>query len=409
MVNRRLWGLTLLERNIRELEKLGFRSAVVVTTEGGDPLAHFCHSLPSGIDISVEVVDDSTAGKHLRAYVQREADLVLVLQGHALNDRRLLSLLSTAKSACAVICETSSNPAGAAVLSYAAISQGKPTFTAGLTGFLRDLLRQGCVRALDLTTFDPYIDNLRREIPPFLLAVEDDTQLEEADRLLRQTVHKGVLEFVAKYIHPPLEFGGVHWIAHTKITPNQITIFWLILAALTIPLFMTGHLLLGAILAAVSGVLDGVDGKLARLTLRYSKVGDLLDHVGGTIYDAIWYLALGWYFSQGDPSSTAAQFTYVLAISYVVHRVVPGLFRKLHRHEIYDYGKIDIFMRLIGSRMNNNIWLLMTGAILGYPREAYYTVCAWMLLTAGWYIIRFLWVTLKSRAFHTGVQLTGMS
>lgn len=409
MVNHRLWGLTLLERNIRELQKLGFKEVEIVTTEGIDPVAHFCHAIPEAIKIIVAVIKGDSGVEHLDAYLQKEADPVLALEGHALNDRRLLTKLRDAHSDCMLVAEEGSNPAAAARLSHYSVSKCTSTATANLTGFLRELLKQGCIKPMDLTKFDPYIDNLRREIPPFLSAIENDAQLQEADRLLRQTVHKGVLEFVAKYIHPPLEFGGVKLIAHTKITPNQITVFWLLLAALTIPLFLQGHLLLGLILAAASGVLDGVDGKLARLTLRYSKVGDMLDHIGGTLYDAIWYLALGWYFSQGDPHSTAAQFTYVLVVSYMFHRVVPGLFRKLHQHEIYDYGKIDIFMRLIGSRMNNNIWLLLVGVILGFPQESYYAVCLWMLLTAGWYIVRFLGVTLKSLALNRKVQSASMS
>ncbi len=409
MVNQRLWGLTLLERNIRELQKLGFHEVVVITNEGLNPVTHFCHGIPEAIDVKVEIIKDGSGVEHLCSYLEKEAGSVLTLTGHALNDRRLLSILRDAQSDYVLIAESGSNPVAAARLSHNSVSKLASTSTAGLTGFLSELLEHDCTPPLDLTTFDPYIDNLRREIPPFLLAIENDTELKEADMLLRETVHKGVLEFVAKYIHPPLEFGGVQLIAHTKITPNQITIFWLLLAALTIPLFMQGHLVIGLVLAAISGVLDGVDGKLARLTLRYSKVGDMLDHIGGTLYDAIWYLALGWYFSQGDPYSTAAQFTYVLVISYLFHRIVPGLFRKLHKHEIYDYGKIDIFMRLVGSRMNNNIWLLLAGAVLGYAEQAYFAICVWMLLTAGWYILRFFWVTAKSLVLNKNARLTGTS
>ncbi|MFQ5754084.1 MAG: CDP-alcohol phosphatidyltransferase family protein, partial [bacterium] len=145
------------------------------------------------------------------------------------------------------------------------------------------------------------------------------------------------------------------------------------------------------------GILDGIDGKLARLTLRFSKSGALLDHVTDTVYDGLWCLTLGWYFSQGDLNSIAAQFTFIFFTSYVVERIVPGIFKKLHGYEIYDYEDIDKVMRLIGSRRNNNIWLLMIGIILGVARETYYFISIWMLVTASWHTLRLIWVTWISK------------
>ncbi len=409
MVNRKLWGLTLLERNIRELEKLGIAEVIVATTEGADPLAEFCHPVPDSIDIAVTFIREHSAWQNLQTVIAESAEGVIVISGHALNDRRILTRLVDAKNDCAVFSGIGKNPAGAMRVSKGFLAILKTAGQDTLVSLIRNVLKQKKIRLLDLSDFDPYIDNLRREIPPYLFLIENEEQLKEADEMLRQTVHKGVLEFVAKYIHPPLEFGTVKYIAPTRITPNQITILWLILAAITIPLFMKGYLLTGIILAAVSGVLDGVDGKLARLTLRFSKSGDMLDHIGGTVYDAVWYLALGWYFSKGELHSTAAQFTYVLVVSYLFHRTIPGLFRKLHGKEIYDYEKIDVMMRLIGSRMNNNIWLLLIGIGFGFARETYYVVCLWMLVTAVWYIFRFLWVSVKSLNVNRKIGLTSIS
>ena len=76
--------------------------------------------------------------------------------------------------------------------------------------------------------------------------------------------------------------------------------------------------------------------------------------------------------------------------SYCVERIVPGIFKKLHGREIYDYAKIDRFMRLIGSRMNNNIWLLLIATTLGWPKEGFYFISLWMLVTASWHTLRLL-------------------
>ena len=396
MANQRLWGLTLLERNLRELHRLEFREVTVVTAEEDDPIKHFCHVLPKSLKVSL-VYDKSSSFQNLLDKLAKTDDFILALEGHALNDRRILKRILEVKSAGAVISPTGSNRAGVALLSSSEISLFENPSEKGLTFILSQAVQSSKIRSFSLSSFEPYIENLRREIAPYLLQIETPEQLKEADQLLRKTAHKGVLEFVAMYLYPPLEFVTTRLIAHTKITPNLITVIWLILSAIAIPLFATGNLLLGIILAAISGVLDGIDGKLARLTLRFSKTGDLLDHVGGTIYDAIWYLALGWYFANGNLNSTAAYFTYVLFGAYVVQRAVPGLFKKLHGSEIYDYAPIDTFVRLIGCRMSNNVLLMLVGIILGLARETFYFLSIWMVATAIWSTLRLLQVTWKSR------------
>ncbi len=400
--------MTLLERNVRELDKLGFQEIYLFTSPGLEPLKHFCHALPEALKISQVTVPENPR-EHWAALRAKEDGAILLLEGHALNDRRLISALLAARHDLAVLSPTGKNPAAAACISAVSAAAIPDRGTAALTEIIRAAVSAQHLPALNLSNFDPYMHNLRREVPPYLLKVEDETQYREAEAILKQTVQKGVLELVAKYIHPPLEFGAVRLIAETRITPNQITFIWLILAAVAIPLFLQGYLLPGFILAALCGVLDGVDGKLARLTLRYSTIGDWLDHASGTIYDALWYLALGWYFSGGDPHSTGAYYAYLLIGSYLVHRIVPGIFRLVHHREIYDYEKIDEFVRLICARMNHNVWLMLIGVSLGYARETFYLMSVWMAATGTWYILRFLWVSLLPKPLTGAWQLPKIS
>jgi phosphatidylglycerophosphate synthase len=397
MSNQKLWGLTLLERNLKELEKLGIKQAIVTIPKEADPIKHFCHGLPKNLKINLRQISGSNPFETLLTWLGNTNEPVLVLEGHALTDRRILEKLIQNNSPCAVMVSNGSNQAGAAILSASKIALVEKTSTKELTRLILEAIRNQKIKRLDLTNFDPHIKNLRRHVNPYLLLIENQEQQREAEQILRQTVHKGVNDFVAKYIHPPLEFGAVRFLACTPVTPNQITILWVALSALVIPLFATGHLLLGIFLAALCGVLDGIDGKLARLTLRFSKGGDLLDHVSNTLYDGIWYLALGWYFSNGNLNSTAARFTFVLFVAYIVERIVPGIFKKVHGQEIYDYKKIDKVARLLGSRMNNNVWVLLLGIIFSLALETFYAISLWMLATAIWHTLRLFYVTWKTR------------
>ncbi|MFQ5651134.1 MAG: CDP-alcohol phosphatidyltransferase family protein [bacterium] len=396
MCNTVSWGLTLLERNLRVLEKLGIKTVVLLTPPDVEPHAHFRHPLPKELSIRTHRATQDDPWRSLRNTLAAQESAILVLEGNSINDPRILSLLMRAGDPCAVISPNGTHPAGAGVLSAKEARLFKKKSNSTLTEVLRTNLHTARLRRLELGDFDSYMKNLRRHISPFLILVENKEQMQNADHYLKQTVHKGTNDLVAKTIHPPLEFGLTRLLASTPVTPNLVTGVGILLSACTVYLFASGNLLTGILLAAVKGVLDGVDGKLARLLLKYSKAGDLLDHVGDTVFDALWYLALGWHFSQGEVTSPAAVMTWILFGAYWVERIVPGIFKKLHGYEIYDYAKVDRFMRLIGSRMNNNVWVLMIGILSGFARETFYFVSLWMLATAGWHSFRLVYVTLRS-------------
>lgn len=390
-----MWGLTLLERNIRQLQRLGCRHFIVVTQTALDPFAHFHFPLPSSISIRLEQESEAPGLSTLEAALESTSGAVLAIESHVLNDPRVLRELLQASHDLVFLDSSSDRLAVAARLSAAALPIIREHHSDDLTACLSNAITAGRIKTRDLHSIPPYIENLRRELPAFLRKIETQEQAARARQLLELTVHKGVNDFVARFIHPPLEFGITKLLVNTPISPNQVTGFWLILAALALPLFFCGYVFGGLLLAAISGILDGVDGKLARLTLRYSRGGDLLDHVGNTIFDALWYLAMGWHFSGGMSHATGTVLTAILLLSYLVHRIVPGLFRHIHRYEIYDFEEIDKLVRLIGARMNNNIWLMLAGSVFGYAREAYFFVCVWMAVTGLWYLLRFLWVTLR--------------
>ncbi len=404
--NRKMWGLTLLERNIRELELQGIQTVVILTREGDTPVEHFCHGLSRSIELRIETAGRSGALPSLLALIKSSEQPVIALEGHALNDRRLLNLLVNNSHDLAILPTFGHAPAGLARLSKDCLEGLEGVVAFSLTELIETAVAENRLPAYDLSQFDTYMDNLRRRVPPYAIRVEDEVTYREAETILKRTVQKGVLEVVGKFIHPPLEFGAVRLIAEKPITPNQITIVWVLLALSVIPLYLTGHLLLGTIFAALVGILDGVDGKLARLTLRFSEAGDKLDHISGTINDALWYMALGWYFSGGNLHSRPAMFAFLLLGSYLIHRIVPGLFRGFYAREIYDYEKIDEFARLIGARVNNNVWVFLIGILLGKARESFYVISVWMAITALWFIVRFAWVSYQHRGVEKQFELS---
>lgn len=94
-------------------------------------------------------------------------------------------------------------------------------------------------------------------------------------------------------LHP-----GARTAQRLGITPNVITVasfVFAIVAAVFFALAAPGReyfLFIGAAAVSVNAILDGLDGRLARLTNTSSKRGDYLDHVVDRYSDAVIILGL---------------------------------------------------------------------------------------------------------------------
>src|SRR3546814_7044386 len=93
----------------------------------------------------------------------------------------------------------------------------------------------------------------------------------------------------------------------TPITPNMVTLITAVVGFASIAAFATGWLWTGLLLMLFLGPLDGVDGKLARTRLQYSRWGDL-GHVADKIVEYGAFIALGGYLS--DRKSTRLNYCH---------------------------------------------------------------------------------------------------
>jgi len=69
-------------------------------------------------------------------------------------------------------------------------------------------------------------------------------------------------------------------LSHTKITPNQITLFRIPITIVYLYLFTLGHFwgyLIASLLMIFNHILDYVDGDLARVTKKMSQIGEWLE------------------------------------------------------------------------------------------------------------------------------------
>jgi phosphatidylglycerophosphate synthase len=86
-------------------------------------------------------------------------------------------------------------------------------------------------------------------------------------------------------------------LARLGVTPNQITVFWVLLGLVGATGLGSGAFrirLAGALLLQISYLLDFVDGEVARLERRSSKRGYLYDLAGHALIKTLLFLAVGY-------------------------------------------------------------------------------------------------------------------
>ena len=100
-------------------------------------------------------------------------------------------------------------------------------------------------------------------------------------------------KFRVRYIFHPLVKAIAKGCSRLGITPNMATIIMLSFSILSLfSLVMLSNLLLFAILVFMTGIFDGVDGEIARLTNKSSKIGGFLDSTMDRVSEFIIFMAL---------------------------------------------------------------------------------------------------------------------
>lgn len=138
---------------------------------------------------------------------------------------------------------------------------------------------------------------------------------------------------------------------HTPVTPNQVSVFALGVAALALVAFAYGHNIVGGVLTQLSSIVDGVDGDLARAKGMSSQFGGFLDAVLDRYADALIVMGLAiWTASTQDATLAWVlgfwAITGSLVISYTRARV-PEAARSMFDRGITSLASRDVRLLVI--------------------------------------------------------------
>ena len=231
---------------------------------------------------------------------------------------------------------------------------------------------------------------LRRRVAPFALPLTAGTQRSIERRMFRAS-YKGVTDFVTKWLWPWPAFWVTRWCAARGISANMVTAASLLLVLLAMGLFARGYFTAGLVAAWLMTFLDTVDGKLARVTLTSSRIGNILDHGIDLLHPPFWYVA--WYFglAAGATQSQAlwlAGAVWTVVIGYVVGRLQEGFFLWRYGFELHAWRPLDAAFRLFTARRNPNLVILTAATIAPRPDLGLQAVAAWTVLSLAFHFWR---------------------
>lgn len=378
-------GTTILERQVREALAAGATQVVVV----GEGIARDIATRLAAEDRCWRAADARALARRLREFP--DDDMLLFAAG-AIIDERIVKAMVVADGAMRLAVFGDTAPAGAERLDSGAHWAGllwMPARQAAaivaelgewdLAGTLvRSAIEAGAER-LAVGSLPTYAPARRREVPMLWAMPRTDQERRLVTSQLLAAAQKGVLDWPARFIHPPIEDALVRMLLDTPVTPNMVTLFSAVLGAVGIICFASGWLWWGLAIALVLGPIDGVDGKLARVRHQFSRWGDL-EHVLDKILEYGWFLALGWWFS-GQHGSAA----WLAAAGIIIFALVEALngefYRRFTGHQIDDRGTFERQFRLVAGRRNTFFWSLLPFAALGWWWQGFLFLLVYAMAT----------------------------
>lgn len=389
----RIHGRAPVQRHLHHLAEEGVSHCAVLLSGSGAELAESQLGRLLG-ELSLGATKVSVMRGEMRNGSREPAyrKPIVVIDGEAVYDRRLYRA-ALASQSCVTIVDGDS-PVGL---------RSEERFEADSSDRVQALV------AVD--DLPQYLPNMRRRLRPYWVRLTSPADYRRAADLIMDSAQKGILDFPARFLHPLPENFLARALARTGVTPNQVTLFTGLLGFWATYLFVTQSFGWALAIAAAVNVLDGVDGKLARIKLLSSKIGDRIDHVLDVSFEFSWYLGLGWGLAQTTGHGLPFALGATMIAIQVVARGMSGVYTLLTRKTVHDHTAFDRAFRLVAGRRNIYVMMWLVGWASQALLMAFYAVVGWAVITLSVYVTRVLTALVgrwRSRALSAAtLQSTG--
>jgi 1L-myo-inositol 1-phosphate cytidylyltransferase / CDP-L-myo-inositol myo-inositolphosphotransferase len=392
-----LCGVSLLERLLRILQRLGFRRALVLSTTPEIIGAEVAKHPWAREKVIVHVVAGPTGPLTLQMVLEQgQSEGFLIVPADVYCDARLLAALCAKDSSAALVDSNPPefarflirNPCGPALITKDFLSAFSPT-----TPFFEQLKERIDDRQIDIVDAaeeDDYVVSMRRRVRPLCFSAPSEQNRRVAERVILDSAQNGTLDLPA-YIHGPIETAIISLLCKTRITPNQITIAGFIIGCSATAAFALGRVGLGIIAALIFGIVDGLDGKQARVKIETTERGKWEHHLDYFIENS-WWAAIAFDLWRSGQFPNVFYFFALLVGSRLLHEFAKRRAKMAKGRLLDDVAPFDRAFRLIAARRNVYVWFLACGFLLNAFPQSYAVICAWAAFSAAVHLVRSIWI-----------------
>ena len=232
---------------------------------------------------------------------------------------------------------------------------------------------------------------LKKAHAAFVLPINKENS-RDLERHLFKTAYKGITDLVTKWVWPTPACWVTRLCVRVGLRPNHVTALSWVLAILAGLLFYQGELVAGLLTGWLMTFLDTVDGKLARVTVTSSPLGNYFDHILDLLHPPFWYLAWGLGLATFDPALLNVDLNTMVTlifVGYIAGRLMEGIFSTwIARFGFYSWRPIDSINRLITARRNPCLIILTVSLLPGRPDLGLEAVTLWTLASSLFLLVR---------------------
>jgi CDP-L-myo-inositol myo-inositolphosphotransferase len=396
----RLGGISLVERAIRTLLGSGIEDVLVVVGYHAGPVATAVSRIAPG-RVKTVLAEDWKQGNGaslaaVAPHVEGEALFVVMMADHVFSEAALSGLLQSREPAVLVDPDPSADVRAegtrVCVEHGDAVAFGKqleePAVDCGVFVFSPKIFDCQRLAALDgdetlaaATTLFAQRHTLRALALPsgtWWHDVDTPDDLRQARRLTRASLPKDGDGPVSRYLNRPVSTRFSLWFSPARLSPDLVSWIAFLFGLLAAASLAAGLAVVGGILAQVTSVLDGMDGEAARLQMRATPQGALLDGVLDRVTDTAILAGLGLWALDAMPSAPASVLLATLAA------MLGSMMSMASKDRITAHGLPHADERalswLLGGRDGRMLFVAIF-SIAGLPLAALAAVAATSLLT----------------------------
>lgn len=404
-----LCGVNLLERLLRILQRLEFRRAIVFSTTPEIIGAELAKRSWARQQIIVHLASGRIGPLTSDLILDQSAsERFLIVPANIYCDARLLAAVCAKDSSAALVDSNPPefarslirNPCGPALVTrdfLLAFSPAAPFFEE-----LKNKIENFKIDIVNPTEENDYIVSMRRHVRPLCFPAPPEEKRRLAERVILDSAQNGTLDLPA-YIHGPIETALISLLCKTRITPNQITIGGFIIGCSATAAFALGRVGLGILAALIFGIVDGLDGKQARVKIETTEHGKWEHHLDYFIENS-WWAAIAFQLWRSGQFPNVFYFFALLVGSRLLYEFAQRGAKMAKGRLLDDVAPFDRAFRLIAARRNVYVWILACGFLLGAFPQSYAIICGWAAISAAVHLARSIWICDGSVRRFVGIR-----